>query len=413
MGVGLGADEQLRFRFFMNKKFFVTVFFLLISSFVFNATAQTDSLKKFPAYKVGVFAPLYLDSVFSNGSFRYRQGVPKFIIPAVEFIQGAQIALDSMKVEKGNVTAFIYDTKSYTQSIPSLIKNKKLDSLHLIIGSVRDADYKQLADFALLKNIPFISATYPNDGGVTGNPFTVLINSTLKAHCEAIYSYLLQNHGTDLIYLLRKKGSQEDKIAGYFKMLNEPDGKSLLNIQTLNIDSTFSPGILKARLDSNRKSIIIGGSLDEDFATDLASACYGLYETYPITLIGMPNWDGFSSLKRKADFEGFPIYFTTPYFNNKWDSYSKMLTASYLKKYKIKPGDMAYKGFESVYMFTKLLTKYPDDFINHINDKTVKIFCDYNIRPVILKKGAATPDYFENKHLYFIKLLNGVKSMAW
>ena len=397
----------------MAKKFFIGLFILFFSTHAFNANAQTDSSKKMPTYRVAIFAPLYLDSVFSNNTFRYTQGVPKFIAPSVEFIQGVQIALDSMKMGKENVEAFIYDSKSYTKNISYLINNKKLDSLDLIIGSVRDMDYKQLADFALLKNIPFISATHPNDGGITANPFTVIINSTLKAHCEAIYSYLLQNHGTDIIYLCRKKGPQEDKVAAYFKTLNEQDGKPLLNIQLLNTDSAFVYDILKNKLDSNRQSVIIGGSLDESFATGLATACYNLFETYPITLIGMPNWDGFASLQKKNDFDGFPIYFTSPYFNNKWDSYSKMLTSVYLKKYKIKPGDMVFKGFEITYMFTKLLTKYPDDFINHINDKSFKIFCDYNFRPVLLKKENTKPDYFENKHLYFIKLLNGAKSKAW
>lgn len=397
----------------MKKHLFSKFFILLFCFAILKANAQTDSLKVKATYRVGIFAPLYLDSVFSNNTFKYKQGVPKFIVPSVEFIQGAQIALDSLKTGKDDVMAFIYDTKSYTKPISHLIKNKILDSLDLIIGSVKDADYKQLADFALIKNIPFVSATYPNDGGITANPFTIIMNATLKAHCEAIYSYLLQNHGTDKIYLCRKKGTQEDKVASYFKMINEQDGKALLNIETVNTDSVFTSSFLQARLDSNRQSIIIGGSLDEDFATELASACYKLFPTYPITLIGMPNWDAFYSLRRKADFEDFPIYFTTPYYNNKWDGYSKMLGAAYLKKYKIKPSDMAFKGFEAVYLFTKLLTKYPNDFINHVNDKSFKVFCDYNIKPVLLKKENTVPDYFENKHLYFIKILNGAKSKAW
>ena len=393
-------------------KYFIGFFaILLLCGNTLNA--QTDSAKKLPDYRVGIFAPMYLDSVFSNNSLRYKETVPKFIMPAIDFVQGAVIALDSMKMGKENVKAFIYDTKSYTQNIAALIKNKKIDSLDLIIGSVRDADYKQLADLALQKNIPFISATYPNDGGVTGNPFTIILNSTLKAHCEAMYSYLLQNHGTDLIYLCRQKGVQEDKVAGYFKQLNEQDGKPLLNIQTLNTDSIFTTAALQPKLDSNRQCIVIGASLDENFAKNLATACYELFPAYPITLIGMPNWDGFASLYKKDAFENFPIHFTTPYFNNKWDNYSKMLTAAYQKKYKIKPGDMAFKGFESVLLFTKLYTLFPADFMSHINDKSVKVFCDYNIKPVMLTKGSATPDYFENKHLYFVKIFNGTKAKAW
>jgi hypothetical protein len=396
----------------MGKKFIIGLL-IAVSSFAFTANAQTDSSKKISTYRVGIFAPLYLDSVFSNGSFRYKQGFPKFIVPAVEFVQGAEIAFDSMKVGNENVEAFIYDTRAYSKSIAYLIKNKQLDNLDLIIGSVKDADYRYLADFALAKKIPFISATHPNDGGVTANPFTVIMNSTLKAHCEAIYSYLLQTHGTDNIYFCRRAGVQEDKIAAYFKMLNEQDGKALLNIQTISLDSSITSDFFRTKLDSNRQSVILGASLDETFAKGLSLACVDLHKKYPLTLIGMPNWDGFASLHKKDDFEDLPIHFTSPYYNGKWDSYSKMLITAYGKKFKNKPTDMAFKGFEMTYMFTKLLIKYPNDFVGHINDKSIKVFCDYNIKPVLLKKENTTPDYLENKHLYFVRLMNGVKSKAW
>jgi hypothetical protein len=378
-----------------------------------TASAQTDSLKKNPSYKVGIFAPLYLDSVFTDNNFKYKQGIPRFIMPAVDFVQGAQVALDSMLTGNVNIEASIFDSKAYTKNIPWLIQNQKLDSLNLIIGNVKDAEYKELADFALQKKIPFISATYPNDGGVKGNPFVVIVNSTLKSHCDAIYSYILQNHGTDKIWLCRQNGTQEDMVAAYFKEINEQDGQPLLNIQTLNFDSPPTGEYLKTKLDSNRQTLIIGGSLEETFAENLATACADLHSTYPITLVGMPTWDGFASFHKKEGFQNFPIYFTSSYCNSKWDDYSKMLLNAYTKKYRGKPSDMAFKGFEAVYLFTSLLTKYPGDLMTHLNDKTLKIFNDYNFRPVLLKKENMTPDYFENKHLYFIKILNGTLSKAW
>ena len=133
--------------------------------------------------------------------------------------------------------AYIYDSKSFTQPISWLIKYKKLDNVDLIIGAVKDPDYQELADFALQKNIPFISATYPNDGGVHGNPFLFIVNSTLKAHCEGIFSYILQKHGTDKIYIIKKKG--DDRIENYFKDINTAEGKPLLNIKTIMVDSYY------------------------------------------------------------------------------------------------------------------------------------------------------------------------------
>lgn len=379
-----------------------------------NNAPKKDSLPLTKTYHVGIFAPLYLDSVFTiNGNFKFKQAMPKFIMPAVDFVNGALIALDSLKIDGVKIIATVYDTKSFSQPMPNLIKNKKLEHLDLIIGAVKDQDYKYLADEALLRNIPFISSTYPNDGGITSNPFVYILNSTLKAHCEAIYSYLLQNHGTDKIYLCRKKGIQEDKVANYFKSINEPDGKPLLPIQTILIDSTIETNFISKQLDSNRQSIIIGGSLDEFFATNLTKCCYNLYNQYPIMLIGMPNWDGFKSLSKNDAFEDFAIHFTTPYYNTKSDSYSKIIQNAYLKKQHGKPTDLAYKGFEAVQVFVNLLAKYPNDFSTKINDKTLQVFTEYNLKPVMLKKGSSVPDYFENKHLYFIKLFNGNTYKAW
>ena len=399
----------------MKKKFTLAIFLLIILFSSVNVYAQTDTTVKQPVYHVGIFAPLYLDSVFNKNTFRHKQGIPRFIAPAVDFVQGALIALDSLQAGDDNINASIFDTKSYTQKIANLIKNKKLDSLSLIIGNVRDDDFLQLAAFALQKNIPFISATFPNVAGVKANPFLVVMNSTLKAHCDAIYTYILQNHGTDKIYLCRQKGVQEDMVASYIKAMNEQDGKPLLPIETLNMDDNVTTSFLKSKLDSNSKSVIIGGSLDETFAGNLAKACADLYknDSYAISLIGMPNWDNFNALYSKKSMAGFPVYFTTPFYTDKYDAFSRSLRTAYRVKYKSKPTDMAYKGFESVYLFTKLLAKNPSDFMAHISDKDQKVFCDYNFKPVKLNEKATVPDYFENKHLYLIKILNGSISKAW
>lgn len=374
-------------------------------------SAQSDSTRPLKTYKVGVFAPLYLDSVFTpSGNYKYRENFPKFILPGLDFIHGAQIAFDSMKCWGENFQAYLFDTKSYGEPISVLIKNKKLDSLNLIIGSVKDAEFKQLADFAALKKIPFISATLPNDGGITNNPYLVIVNSTLKAHCEAIFSYLLQKHGTDAIYLFRQKGAQEDRVAGYFKAINEPDGKPLLNIRIVNIDSNFSTAQLRSKLDSNQKNLIIGGSLDENFAVSLATACSELPSNYSAALIGMPNWYGFKGLLKRDSLPDFHVYFTTPYFNSKSDSYSKMVINGYARKYKGKPTDLAFKGFECTYLFCKLLSLHPNDLMNHLNDKTFKLYTDFNFKAVYSRKDKLVPDYYENKHLYFNHIFNGVIS---
>ena len=389
----------------MKKSLLITIGFLFL--IIKITVGQQASLK---TYRVGIFSALYLDSVFTNNEYNLGKKFPKFTQQGLDFVQGAEIALDSLPLPNGNIIATVFDSKASDDNISWLIANKKLDSLDLIIGSVKDIDFLDLAKFARQKNIPFISATYPNDAGITDNPFLVIVNPTLRAHCEAIYSYLLQSHGTDKIFLCRKRGSQEDKIADYFKMINGTEGKPLLNIQTLNFEDDFSK--LASSLDSNRKTIIIGGSLSEPFTTGLVNAAYKLKDSYPIEIIGMPNWDGFSSLK-KTSLKDFPVYYTTAFINNKANTYTKQIGQVYSKKFKGVPSDMAYKGYESVYIFARLITRYPDDFMSHLNEYAYKVFNDYNFKAVYVDKKSKIPDYFENKRLYFMKVLNGKISKAW
>ncbi len=361
------------------KKVYRVVLFIIILLVSTSTFAQGNN-SELKTYRIGIFAPLYLDSVFTEDQFKYEKNFPRFVVPGLDFIQGAQIALDSMPTPIANIDARFFDSKSVTNDLATLISSKKLDSLDLIIGAVKDEEYPQLATFALEKKIPFISATYPNDAGITGNPYLVIVNSTLRAHCEAIFSYILQNHGTDKIMLVRKPGVQEDKVAGYFSTLNKPDGKPLLNIQTVNIDSNFN--IVRYKLDSTKQNIIIGGSLDEEFAYNLAAAVAPAKKKYDITLIGMPNWDAFQSFTNpKKNLADFPVYFTAPYFNYKWDNYSKMIQNVYLNKYKGKPSDYAYKGFETMFIFARLLTYYSDNFMDHLNDYAYKVFSEYNLSP--------------------------------
>jgi substrate-binding family protein len=391
------------------KKFLSAIFFLLV---VLNAQAQDRT--KLKTYRVGIFAPLYLDAAFNAaGDFKYTQSIPSFMLPGLDFAQGAEAGLDSMDLGNVNIIASFYDSKSTVNTVATLIKCKKLDSLDLIIGSVKDIEFKELADFCLNKKIPFISATYPNDGGIVANPYLVIVNSTLKAHCEAIYSYLLQNHGSDKIFLVRKKGAQEDKIAAYIRHANDQDDKPLLNIQTINVDSIVSYDFLKKKLDSTHHSVIIGASLDEAFGTSLTEACSDLHTEYPITLIGMPNWNSFKIFADKDAIQDFPVYYTSPFYTDKTDNFSQMLLNDYAIRYKGIPTDMAFKGFECAYLFTKLLITYPTDMMDHLNDKDDKVFSDYNFLPQTILKGGAYPDYYENEHLYFIKILGAQISKAW
>lgn len=362
-------------------------------------------------YRIAIFAPMYLDSAFTGSKLRSDNSIPKFTIAGVDFVQGAELALDTLTLNGRHVQAHIYDSKSFTQPVLWLIRNKKLDNMDLIIGSVKEPEFSYLAQFALQKHIPFISATYPNDGRIRSNPFLYIVNSTLKAHCEAIFSYILQKHGTDNIYLIKHKN--DNRIDNYFKEINWVDGKPLLKIRTIMLDSSISSTGLRYLIDTTKPMVIIGASLNETFAQKLADACYPISKTNPLVYIGMPNWDGFSSLYKKDVYAGFPIRYTTPHFAVKDSSLINYLDSHYFDLYRAKPSDMAAKGFEATYYFISILLNHPNNFEQNVNDSTYAVYHDFNFRPVYFQKNATTPDYYENKHLFILQILNGDTIREW
>jgi len=388
--------------------------FLFIFCFAFqlaNGQNQTDStLKK---HKIAVFSPIYLDSAFAGKYYRYGKNFPRFTLPGIGFVQGAMIALNNYPIENCQIETFFYDSKSDSSSIQKLIDDNDLEDIEMIIASVKDRELVLLNKFSLRKKIPLISATYPNDGGITQNPYFVILNSTLKTHCEAIFSYLLQTHSNENIIHIRKTGNQEDRIANYFQNINKPDNKSLLNIKTITLDSNYSQ--IKINLDSTRLNIIIAGSLDENFAVEICKFLATCKPKYNIQLIGMPNWEGFSTFgrKSKSKLTEFPIYYTSPYYNNKVDLFSRSIQTDYLKSFKGTPTENVYKGFETMYVFSRFLNQYHGQTLSEINLEKISVFSNYNIVPIKLNRQSEEVDYFENKHLFFLKKQHGVVSKGW
>jgi hypothetical protein len=125
----------------------------------------------------------------------------------------------------------------------------------------------------------------------------------------------------------------------------------------------------------------------------------------------MPTWDGIKELSGE-ECKNVEIVFSTPYNFNNSDKSIASLTASYKSKFNGRASDMVFKGFESMYHFSKLLIAHQVNFINNISDNSFKIFNDFNFQPVRLHPSSYIPDYMENKKIYFIKKLDGqIKSI--
>lgn len=381
-------------------------FFLLGIVFSVQTVQVRAQFRK--QYQVALFVPLYLDSAFdATDNYRYGKSFPKLSIPGLEFYQGAEFAMDSLAMMGQNYKLRIFDTRSASGNINAVSAQPVMDSIDLIIGPVSGTEYLQLATLAQTKQIPFISATYPNDGGIKNNPHVVIVNSKLNTHIQTIFNYVLRNMTGNKIIYVRRKNPADDRVADVFKSLNTSGTGSLVKMETIILPDKMIPKDIYAKLDSNKQNIIITGSLDENFGRNVAIATLGISPSYKTTLVGMPTWENIKDLS-KPDFNILPIIYSASFFNNPENLWSISFEEKYRKKTFSKPTDMAYKGFEITWLFLQMLNKYDSTLISHIGEKEFRLMTDYDFRPIQWSKENTMPDYYENKRVYIIKRLNGV-----
>ena len=385
----------------MKNRFIVFVLLLMTA---FTAQAQSQRLK------IALFAPLYLDSAFdASGNYRFSITFPKFLNPGLEFYQGAQVAFDSLSKAGAPLEVFVYDSRSGRSSLAQQANSPELRDVSLMIGHANSSEVRLLADVAAKKKVPFISATLPNDAGITNNPYYVVLNSTLRTHAENLYKYLQKYHSLDRIVIMKKSGAQEEQLKEYFQDMAKTTASVPLKLQFVELGTDWTFNRLTSALDITKRTICIAGSLDENFGLKLAQDLAEVNEQYPVTLIGMPTWEGMNL--NRPEFKGLEIVYSTPFYYGRPSALSTKITNEFTALTEGRPTDMYYRGYETALRFALLLLDTKKDIASNLTRKGNYVFTQFDIQPVFLNKQNMTLDYFENKKLYFVKTMNGTKTV--
>jgi len=386
---------------FALRRILFCYFLLFTVSFIHAQQTSLPANKQ----KIAVLAPLYLDSAFDGNNYKLTGiNLPKYILPGLDFYHGVNTAIDSLQKENTPVDVIIYDTKQ-AGGLNSLLANIKQQNVAMILASFNNsAEQKTVSDFSFSENIPVISATYPNDANLGMNPFFVMVNSSLKTHVDAMYNYVQRNYAKNKILFITKSGVFESRIKNQFDNLSK-QYKSL-SYKTLVLPDNYDPSYLLSSLDSTKQNLVICGSLNDNFGLSVVRTISAA-ASYKTTVIGMPTWESDEAFNN-TDCNGVEVVYSTPYNYSRTDKTGASLTNLYKLQHNGRPSDMYFKGFETMYHFSKLLVKYHTNMLNNISESSsYKIANDFNFQPVRLSKESYAPDFLENKKLYFVKKIDG------
>ena len=373
----------------MNRTKKNIVLFILLLSCTYNNYAQNTTAVE-ERKKIVLFVPLEIDAAFNGNEYILgNKNLPKTMLPGLDFYNGVIMALDSIKRINSAFDIRIIDTKQKNNPLTTLLTDSSIQKPALIISAITNrTETKSLADFALTQQTQMISAIFPNDAGVTNNPFFTVLNPTLKTQCEAIYNYIQTNFSKNTILYLKKKGATEDYIQNIIVDNNSKTSKSFLNIE---VADSISFADLVPYLDSTKQNILLCGSLKESFGYSIVKLL-NENPAYKATIIGMPTWDG----EKSFNVTSVEIIYASPFYFNGNEKLLKQLTAAYKLKYLGRPSDQFFKGFESMLYFT-----------NGLSAKPIPVFNSFKLMPVFNTDNKSQVDYQENKNLYFFRKQNG------
>ena len=358
-------------------------------------------------HKIAIFVPLYLDSAFDEfNNYRFDKQFPKFINPGLEFYEGAQLALDSLSKEGVGLEVYVYDTRSGKQSLAQQLEEVETNEVEMIMAYATPQETWSIASAARSKKIPYINVNLPIDDGITNNAYFVILNSTLRTHIERIYKYVQKYYPLIPIVVFRKKGQMEDVIQSYFDEAGKNTMSVPLKLKYVDLPDSFLVNQITALLDSNRHTLCIAGSLDENFGKRLTTQLASLPQ-YHVTLMGMPTFDNLAKEFIKPEYKGLEVIYSTPFYNSRSDKVSQNITNYFNTKMYARPSDMVMRGYEATWRFAKLLLKYGKDISSNLTRKEFNVFREFDIQPVI-NRQTNTLDYFENKKLFFVKMQDGI-----
>ncbi|HMN32703.1 MAG: hypothetical protein IT215_00730 [Chitinophagaceae bacterium] len=352
-------------------------------------------------YKIAVLTPLYLDSIDLEKNLTK---IPNFMMPGIDFYQGVRIAADTLGKQGIKLDLYIYDSKSNYLNVEKIVQSDRLDSMDLIIGNASVSDLGLLANYAKNHHVNFISAVSPSDANQIDNPFFTILQPRLQTHIEKIHAYINRKFASDNIIFITDESNSSKNALNYFK--NDPLNNLPGRYREVTIhNQEFNIQEISSKIDSNYNTTIVLATLEAGTTYKILKQMLPLTDKYNVKVFCMPTAEAISSLGKENEFPGLPIYYTTSYIIDKVTPASMYIGREYKKLMGSAPSEVVYKGFESLWFFTKLLTKYGVPFNDNISDNTYSFITPYKIMPV---KRKSEFYFFENKFLFLIKYDNGV-----
>ncbi len=353
-------------------------------------------------YKIAFFLPFHVDeanAIDFDKLIKGDENLPNKTNVALQYVEGALLAIDSLKKQNINIKVFAYDIdEKDSVNIANTLKKPELATMDLMIGPLYGSSFMPIASFAKQHKIAIVSPFTQLNKILFSNPFVCKLSPSSSLQIERMASYVVDSFKTQNIILVNNISSKEAANVYTFKnTANEALLKAGLSIND-SVKIAHEYANVKNLLSASKTNVVVVLSNNQSPVTDFISNLNVLGDKYKIVLFGLQNWLNYDNL----DFDYLnKLSLHIP--SNNFIDYDNVNTQNFIKnyrnKFKTEPEMYAYQGFDAAFYFLTLLQKEGSGFLKSLKEnKHLGLETNYNFMQHPADSG------FENKFVYILKL---------
>ncbi|HEY6162896.1 MAG TPA: LysM peptidoglycan-binding domain-containing protein [Bacteroidia bacterium] len=310
-------------------------------------------------FNVALFLPFYLSYTPYIETEKIKKGLadfPKDSRIAVEFYQGAMMALDSLKRSGISVKLYVYDTGTDSSGSFDVNRFPELKKMDLIIGPLYTSHFVALSKFAKENNIPIVSPLSQNNKILLGNVNVSKATPSVMTQVEQSAAYIGKKWFDQNILLMNSLGPKDISYNNTVKQLVNTSKKdhhledSVITVTTLkNITDN---------LKNDKVNVIVIMNSTPAFVTDILSKLSKMKDDTrgrdSIIVFGMSSWMGIESIDMEY-LSNLNVFLPV----NNFTAYDDANVAHFIHRYRAshntEPSEYVYQGFDVMYYYVSAM----------------------------------------------------------
>jgi len=330
-----------------------------------NVPVITKSVFK-EEYKVAVMLPFMVETLEPVDKRQVN-----YIV--LDFYQGLQLAVDSLKSIGINIKLFAYDTKRDSTETANILAKDELKGMDLIVGPLYSHTTSLVSEFAYKNQINVINPFF-SDSDITGNnPFSFLYKPSSESVGSRVANFVKDRVRNKVGIIFYGDFKRDSVLAYTYKHELEKDSFNIIITKKIERDSSRAildlllisdEKIKEAATEEAREKFTIGidsvGHIFVASSNDLISSkVISAVETRgdSITVIGSADWmelpainyDAYGRLNAILYAPGYTIQDTLGY---------EQFREKYVKRHKKSPSKFTEDGYEVMMLAGHSLYQY-------------------------------------------------------